>query len=352
MKLRCALIGCGTIAPTHLNAIDNYPNADVVAVCDIRSERMQALVINHPDIKQVADYNDLLDKSIIDVIVVLTEHDQHLPVVQGALNAGIHVLCEKPVAVNLLQLDSLMQALKIKKSIAGGVFQHRFEPYNIVLKECYNSGLLGTGLTITLEHRCLRAADYYNQDKWRGTLKHEGGSVLINQSIHFFDLLLFIAGDIQSLSCSLANRTHGDLIETEDSAVGTLKFKSGLLGSFAVTSSSQCESWSYRITLAGSKATVIIADGKPMVVADDTLKQIIEDKFKRHLNLDNDSAEKHYYGGGHSDNICDFLDAVINNSNPKVTLESASISTALIHYLYKSAQLKQTINFNPPYLEI
>jgi len=355
MNLRCALVGCGVIAPTHLDAINAYDGADVVALCDPRRERMQKLAKKCPDAALVEDYHDLLDREKIDAICILTEHDNHTNIARAALSAGISVLCEKPVASSRDQIDSLVAALSElddsdSAPIAGGVFQHRFEARVIALKQAFESGILGTGLTLSIEHRCLRTAEYYNSDAWRGTLEREGGSILINQSIHFVDLFRFIIGEIATVSCFTANLTHGDLIETEDTAVASFKFKTGMLGNLTCTASSECDQWNYRITLVSSKATVVLTNGEMTISASDDIEEEIERFFANATDIAGDVNEKEYYGGGHRGNIWNFLDALAGRNKLEISLFSAAVSTAVVHALYESNQKGCVVAFNAPYI--
>ena len=265
--LKCGIVGCGVIAPTHIHAIEKLDFVDLVALCDQDSFQLKEQHKLAPNAIVYENYTEMLNVPELDVIVILTDHGSHHDLGIQAMQAGKHILVEKPVTANLVQLETLMiEYQKHPELICGGIFQHRFEGVNQVAKQIIDSGKIGTFLGINTEHRCYRSDEYYNDSFWRGT-ELEGGSVLINQSIHFLDLMLFFGGALDRIQSKTTNLMHQDSTLYEDTLSATLNYKNGSLGSFWASNAS--EGWYHRMSLIGSKATIILENGRASCIAED-----------------------------------------------------------------------------------
>lgn len=337
--IRCGVIGCGVIAPTHIAGIEAVPNAKLEAVCDINPERLNKRGDEHNVAKRYTDYRDMLADKDIDLVHVCTDHASHCQIVVDALNAGKHVICEKSAGRVDADLEAMVNAAKAHPElVSSGIFQHRFVKQNCALRDLVKAGKFGQMLMVNLAFCCLRTNEYYNKDAWRGTMAGEGGGILINQAIHHLDQLRFVFGDITHVTAVTANQAHQGVIEVEDAAMFTMEFASGVLGSVSATNAS-VTTWRTSLVCTGTKATLEYANEKPIFIdaADEELKKELETVLTPPAKEER-IVGKSYYGSGHTAQIADVIDAIENKRAPKVSLVEAVNSSSLIMAVYESAR--------------
>jgi UDP-N-acetyl-2-amino-2-deoxyglucuronate dehydrogenase len=226
--LNFALVGCGVIAPCHARCITELDNARLVAVCDIVEAKARLLAETYPA-EVYTDYRQLLHRDDIDIINVLTPSGYHAEVGIAAARAGKHVIVEKPMDVNLTRADALIEACQQAGVKLCCISQHRFDFAMQDLKQAITSGKLGTLNFSGSYTQWYRAQGYYDSGDWRGTWKLDGGGALMNQSIHYVDLLQYVMGPVEEVYALTAALAHVR-IEVEDITVATVKFRSGALG--------------------------------------------------------------------------------------------------------------------------
>ena len=337
--IRCGIIGCGVIAPTHIAGIEAIPNAKLEAVCDINPERLNQRGDEHNVAKRYTDYRDMLADKDIDLVHVCTDHASHCRIVIDALNAGKHVICEKSAGRVDADLEAMVNAAKAHPElVSSGIFQHRFVKQNCALRDLVKAGKFGQMLMVNLAFCCLRTNEYYNKDAWRGTMAGEGGGILINQAIHHLDQLRFVFGDITHVTAVTANQAHQGVIEVEDAAMFTMEFASGVLGSVSATNAS-VTTWRTSLVCTGTKATLEYANEKPIFIdaADEELKKELETVLTPPAKEER-IVGKSYYGSGHTAQIADVIDAIENKRAPQVSLVEAVNSSSLIMAVYESAR--------------
>lgn len=336
--LQVGIIGSGVIAPTHVRAYQALPDVQVRWVCDLVEEKARRTAAEFGIPNVTTDSNDVFTDPRVDAVSICTDHASHAPLTIAALDAGKHVLCEKALAATAEGLDRMVSAgCRHPELVFGGVFQHRFDPVYRRLKEVLTDGELGAVLTSGVQVRCLRPGSYYRADKWRGTWEQEGGAVLINQAIHFLDILNWISGDIQALCGTHANLTHGPDLEAEDTAVAILRFANGSLGTLEATCSSHIN-WEPTLSVHGENGSIEIRNGIPAKVAfaDDDRENEILRTLNAPLDTDPSISGKSYYGGGHASQLRDFVDAIREKRSPLVTFESAASTVRLVLGIYRS----------------
>ena len=337
--IRCGIIGCGVIAPTHIEGIEAIANAKVEALCDINKERLNDRGDKYNIAKRYTDYRDLLADKEIDLVHVCTDHVSHCQIVIDALNAGKHVICEKSTGRVDADLEAMSAAAKAHPElVSSGIFQHRFVKQNCALRDLVQNGKFGQMLMVNLAFCCRRTNEYYQKDAWRGTMAGEGGGILINQAIHHLDQLRFVFGDIKSVTAISANQTHQGIIEVEDAAMFTMEFENGILGSVSATNSSATR-WRTSLVCTGTSATLEYANEKPIFVdaVSDELKSELETELTPPAQEER-IIGKSYYGTGHTAQIADVVDAIENKRAPKVTLIDAINSSSLIMAVYESVR--------------
>jgi predicted dehydrogenase len=335
--IKCGIIGCGVIAPTHLAGYKQIPGVKVAALCDLVKEKTEKAAADFPDAQIYTDYRKLLANPDIDAVSICTDHASHAEIVCETLKAGKHLICEKVPARTREDAELMYQCAKEHPDvIASGIFQHRFNPANIALRQIIRSGKLGKLLTVNLNFACLRTNEYYTKDAWRGTVAGEGGGVLINQAIHFLDQLRFLFGNVQRVSAISANLTHQGVIEVEDTVAFTAQFTSGVFVTANATNSASA-AWRSALTICGSEVQLEFIDEKLSHLSGNNGENV--EAIRAELeNADN--AEKvhgkSYYGAGHTAQLANFIDAITNRNAPEVSLADALDSAALVHAVYES----------------
>jgi predicted dehydrogenase len=191
-----------------------------------------------------------------DVTVILTPHPFHAAIAIDALNAGCHVLVEKPMAVQVAEADAMIAAATKNNRLIAVNFQQRFRPEVVAARHLIQSGQLGEIQRVTQVEPWLRTVAYYKSAGWRGTWQGEGGGVLMNQAPHSLDLLCHLAGMPKRVVAW--NRTLRHSIEVEDTSMAMLEWPNGALGSIFF---STAEAGTRRMEIVGTGGILNISEG-------------------------------------------------------------------------------------------
>ncbi|MEZ4616562.1 MAG: Gfo/Idh/MocA family oxidoreductase [Caldilineaceae bacterium] len=191
-----------------------------------------------------------------DITIILTPHPFHAAIAIDALNAGSHVLVEKPMAVQVAEADAMIAAAKQNNRLIAVNFQQRFRPEVEAARQLIENGQLGEIQRVTQVEPWLRTVAYYKSAGWRGTWKGEGGGVLMNQAPHSLDLLCHLAGMPKRVVAW--NRTLRHSIEVEDTSMAMLEWENGALGSIFF---STAEAGQRRIEIVGTGGILNISEG-------------------------------------------------------------------------------------------
>jgi UDP-N-acetyl-2-amino-2-deoxyglucuronate dehydrogenase len=254
--LKFALVGCGRISVRHSQLLGEgvIAGATLCAVCDIVVEKAQKTASKY-SVPAYTDMHTMMSEQKPDVVVVLTESGLHAKHVVALAPHGAHIIVEKPMALTLSDADEMIKACDRAGVKLFVVKQNRFNVPVMKLREAVVGGRFGKPVLGTVRVRWCRPQAYYDQDSWRGTWALDGG-VLANQASHHVDLLEWMMGDVVSVyamtSTALAR------IETEDTAVVTLRFASGALGIIEATTASRPKDLEGSISVLGETGTVEI----------------------------------------------------------------------------------------------
>lgn len=341
--IKCGIIGCGVIAPTHALCYRQLEDVQVAWACDLVEAKARRLAERFEIPRVTTDYRQVFADPEVDLVSVCTDHASHSPLAVAALEAGKHVVCEKALAASHRGLTAMIEAhRRFPKQVFAGIFQHRHDPINQYLKRLIEEGAFGTILTAGVQMRCLRTPDYYNADEWRGTWAHEGGAVLINQAIHYIDLLQWTMGGVAAVSGTFANLTHRESMETEDTAVASLRFRNGALGTLDATCSSNLD-WEPTLSYHGSEGSLDLRHDRIMKVSfrNQELGARIAKDIATITDVPPPPPGKLYYGSGHPAQLADVVAAVREGRAPFVTAESARHTVDLVLSIYESHR-KQT----------
>ena len=253
-KYRFAIVGCGRIAGRHAQHIAKM--GELIAVCDIVPEKAQLLGEEY-QCAHFSSIESLLEAALeIDVISICTPNGLHTQHTLQALQAGYHVLCEKPMAIDVQDCGEMIKTAERMNRRLFVVKQNRFNPPVEALKQVIEEGHLGKIYSAQLSCFWNRNEDYY-ANSWKGSKDLDGGT-LFTQFSHFIDLLYWLIGDIRTVEAYGANFNHRGIIEFEDTGAVIVKFYNGALGTVNYTVNSYGKNMEGSLTVFGEKGTVKI----------------------------------------------------------------------------------------------
>ena len=228
-KIGFAIVGGGVIGPLHAQAIAAQPDARLVAVCDIVPGAAEKLASQY-GAEAMTDLDAMLARDDIQIVNVCVPSGLHAEIGIKAAQAGKHVICEKPIDITLDAADRLTAACAAAGVKLQVISQHRFSASMQRLKRAIDDGSLGTLVMGNAEVFWYRAQAYYDSGGWRGTWSLDGGGCLMNQGVHYVDLLRWAMGPVASVSAKMGTLAH-ERIEVEDVAVAVIQFANGAIGS-------------------------------------------------------------------------------------------------------------------------
>jgi predicted dehydrogenase len=254
-SIKFAIIGCGRIAERHAQIIGK--TAKLAAVCDIKPERAEDFSRRFKA-NQYTSIDELLNKETeVEVISVCTPNSLHSEHTIKSLQAGKHVLCEKPMAITVEECKSMMiEADKSGKDLFI-VKQNRFNPPVAALKKIIDEQRLGKIINVELNCFWNRNDEYYSRSDWKGKKEFDGGT-LYTQFSHFIDLIYWLIGDVKIIKAFGKNFIHKKLVEFEDTGVVITEFENGALGTINYTVNSCKKNMEGSLTVFGEKGTVKI----------------------------------------------------------------------------------------------
>ncbi len=337
-KLTVAVVGLG-IGAKHLDAYAELPDHyDVLAVCDLDRDKANATAGRYAGAKAVTDFASLLAMPGLDVIDICTPPNTHRSLIEQALAAGFHVICEKPITGSLRDVDAIEKAAEKARGTLSPIFQYRFGSGLQKLKLLQANGICGKPYLATVETSWRRDADYYAVP-WRGKWATELGGCCLSQAIHAHDILAYVNGPIKSVYARLATRVNP--IEVEDCAAVSIEMVNGSLATLAVTLGAAEEL--SRIRFMFSNLTVESRSAHPYRIGDDPWyfkgkSPEIEAQIAGVLAAFKPSTESF---SGQFERI----HASITGGEPlPVTLADARVSLELITAIYHSAESGTAVN--------
>ena len=348
-SLRVGILGCGQIANSHATVLRSLPGVDLVAVADVSLDRARSFAEVHDVPRAYADAEDLLAGDL-QAVMVCTPHAAHEAGVLAAARYGIHVLCEKPMALALDEAHRMIEATRLAGVRFGVVFQRRFWPAAARIRRAIDDGRLGPPIIGGVIARFNRDAAYY-AEPWRGTWAAEGGGVLMTQAIHHIDLLQWFMGSPTRVAGRSATLKHREIIQVEDTVVATVEFASGALATIQAGTT-------FRPGL-GAQVWVSDADGRTAGVTEfpegvgftDLWTVPGEEEFASayhsSLTFDPPLADVHrQLMPYHALQIEDFVDAIRSGQDPAVTGVEAAKSLAIVRAVYASSRTGQPVDLD------
>jgi UDP-N-acetyl-2-amino-2-deoxyglucuronate dehydrogenase len=254
-RIRFALVGCGRISKNHIDSLKKHgKDAEVVAVCDIDDNALEAAQAETRG-EAFLRYEDLLEKSSADVVVLATPSGLHAEQTVLAAKAGKHVITEKPMATRWRDGKRMVAACDAAKVRLFVVKQNRRNATLQLLKRAIVEKRFGRIYMASINVLWTRPQEYYDAAKWRGTWEFDGGAFM-NQASHYVDLLDWMIGPVESVQAYTATLERN--IEVEDTGALALRWRSGALGTMSVTMLTYPKNLEGSITVIGERGTVRI----------------------------------------------------------------------------------------------
>lgn len=361
-KLNFAIIGCGRISSKHVEGIiNNHAEAELVAVSDlVRGKMDEAVSFYHdylkdndpeiPDeeienlrnnnIRKYKDYQKLLDEDDIDVVTIATESGYHPEITKDALEAGKHVIVEKPMALSINDAEEMINTAEREGQKLSVCSQNRFNPTVRQLRKAVEENRFGKLVHAVSSIRWNRNDEYYDMDDWHGTLELDGG-ILMNQGLHNIDMLRWMMGDVERVTAETDNFLRD--IETEDAGMAVVRFKNGSIGLIEGSVCIYPKNLEETFNMFGEKGTVRLAG-----VA---INEIIDWKFADNSPEEEERVKKFsyetdtVYGYGHNLLFKDVINAIKEDRDPLVDGTEGKKAIELILGIYKSARNNRPVEF-------
>src|SRR5438067_13798482 len=256
-RLGYALVGTGAIAGVQAEALSQVPRARLVAVYNHTPEKARTLG-ERWDVPWTTSYDELLARRDVDVVSICTPSGARVEPAEAAARAGKHVICEKPLEVTLERADRIIRACDAAGVQLGVIFPSRFMPASLAARAAVDAGRLGRLTLLNARVPWHRTDAYYAAGSWRATWALDGGGALMNQSIHWIDLLLWLGGDAATVCGYTARLAHPQL-EVEDAGVTILRFATRALGTNDGTTAAY-PGLPASVALHGDRGTIILEE--------------------------------------------------------------------------------------------
>ena len=358
-----AIVGCGVIGPFHARGIAALPNAELRAAVDVVPERARKLAADF-GAEPYTDLDAALERRDIDVVCVCVPSGLHAEVGVHAAEAGKHVLVEKPIDITLEAADRLIGACRRQGVKLAVISQRRFEPGVQRLRAALDDGRLGRLLLGDAVIKWYRTQEYYDSGAWRGTWALDGGGALMNQGVHYVDLLQWMMGPVERVYARCATAAHA--IEVEDLALALLTFANGAHG-LIEGSTAVYPGLPERLEISGTGGTVIIEAGEVKVWEfKDEKGEVGAYGAKLSTAATPQEAEEQVVAAaadpaalqiaGHRAQLADMIEAIATDRDPAITGEDARKPLEIILAIYESSRtgrpvalpLDRTVPLAPP----
>jgi predicted dehydrogenase len=333
MTWRVGILGGGGISQTHARAAREIEGVEIVAVCGQNTEKVKRLA----DESRAVAYHDVdsfLQHELMNVALIGSPSGLHAQQAILAARRGLHVLVEKPLAINIEQADAMIAECEKARVKLGVFFQDRFAPEISKLKTLIDGGGLGKPFLVSAQVKWHRPPQYYESSRWRGTWALDGGGALMNQGVHTVDLLLWLMGDVSRVYAKAITALHD--IEVEDTVVATLEFSNGAICAFEAATSA-FPGYPRRIEITGAEGTIIV-EGDRITSCD--LRAALPEPVSEQTANDDGRSSSHLISdaSGHRRIIEDFLQAIANDGSPLCDGHQGRQSVELIQAIYESSR--------------
>lgn len=335
-----AIIGTGNIGRLHAQAIQDIPEATLLAVYDQNIAKARKIAHEFSALPATS-LDEIINNPVIEVVSICTPSGTHAELTLPLAQQGKHLLVEKPMDINLARIDQMIEAAQIAGVILTGILPLRFRDGIRKTYQAIQEGRLGKLALLSGNIKWFRSDKYY-QGSWRGTRELDGGGALMNQAIHTIDLIQWFGGPVDNVYGKVGTLRHQ--IQVEDTGSALIEFKNGAQG--IIQGATSC--WPgdpARIEIHGTEGTIALEEGQ--IVRWD-LKTTSLDEQNTMLSL-----EKNSFGGSrdpmgispelHKRQMLDLIDAIHSNRKPQITGTEARKAVEIILAIYQSSQTGRRI---------
>ena len=314
--IRFAVVGLGHIGKRHVEVIQNNPDAELVALCDVRS--LESLGIDDFGVPFFHSIDEMLESNVpIDVVNICAPNGFHAKYAIQALKKGCHVVIEKPMALTKSEAEQIVTTANEVSRNVFCVMQNRYSPPSVWLKQLMAEHRLGNIYMVQLNCFWNRDERYYTKGNWHGSAELDGGT-LFTQFSHFVDVMNWLFGDITNIRGNFHDFSHQSFTEFEDSGVVTFDFVNGGMGSLNYSTSVWNKNLESSIVIIGEKGTVKVSGQYMNTVEYCHIKDYVLPEFARnaydpmqnHRCLIQEVVEKLQENGPITTNVLDGLKVV------------------------------------------
>ena len=328
-KIKAAVIGCGGVHNVHAKVLSNLDTAELTAVCDIIPEKAEKSSREYG--AKIMSFEEILGDQSIQSVHICTPHFLHAEMAIRSMEAGKMVLLEKPLALNLNEAKQVKSTEQSTNAHFGVCFQNRYRPVVRKMHELIQGGSLGRLLGGKAFVTWKRDDAYYKSVDWRGSWEKEGGSLLINQTIHTLDLLQWLFGGVRDVSGIIDHHVFGHVIETEDTAELRLITNSG------------CPILFYATTGYAEDSAVlieVIAENAKLRSEED-LTIIWKNGAKETITEEQAAGPKAYWGVQHETIIRDFYRSYIEGEKFAIGASEAIKTMEILDMIYNNPAINR-----------
>jgi UDP-N-acetylglucosamine 3-dehydrogenase len=337
-KLRVGVIGCGSIAiHRHLPEYKSNKDVEIVAVCDINEERAQATAEKY-EAKAFTNYEELLSSGLVEAVSVCTPNYLHAPITIAALNAGLHVLCEKPMATSKQEAEAMIAAAKESGKKLMIAHNQRFVPSHQRARQLIARGEIGKiySFRTAFGHGGPEGWSVDGKESWFFEKEKAFVGAMGDLGVHKTDLLRYVLGEEITEVGSFVETSAKEFADVDDNAVCVLKTESGIIGTLAA-------SWAY--VSKEDNSTIIYGEKAILRLEDDpTNSLVVQYATGEVVNYQLGKIQSNEAGGQSGSKVIDlFVAAVLNNHEVPVTGEEGMKSLEVILAALESNETKKIV---------
>jgi predicted dehydrogenase len=340
--LKIGIIGAGKMCQSgHLPAYDKIDECEIVAYCDINSQKLEAMAQRYPNARAYTDFKLMLDTEELDAVDICTPNNIHSIAAVYALNKGVNVLCEKPDAINVVEAEKMKAAAEASGKTLMVIRNNRYRPTTDYLKKYIADGKMGE----IYAGRCgwIRRRGIPGWGGWFTDKEQSGGGPLIDLGVHIIDLTMYLMGNPKPVTVSGSTyskfaHTSYSKTDVEDLAMGFIRFDNGACLQIEFSWASNIPGDQMFVELRGTKS------GSRMSGIDRKF-ELFTEEYGKCVNVtpwvDDGNCMPH-----HEANIRHFIDVINGRAEPDFTPIQGVNMVKILEALYKSAELGHEITLD------